>query len=127
MGKEFIPLHLALKLKALGFDYPCFATWNGDVLDMSLQVPSDDYFTKAPTFSQAFRFFREKYNYSHEISKTYGGQYIPYANGLELNTNDERFQWIYKTYEEAELHCLDKLIKIAESKYRDDKLTEIGI
>lgn len=118
MKKEFIPLHLALKLKALGFDYPCFATWNGDVLDMSLQVPSDDYFTKAPTFSQAFRFFREKYGLEHhiwsgKIRTIFYGYNILNIDKQEFVVNNSEIgggDCDYETYEEAELHCLNKLI-----------------
>ena len=118
MEKEFIPYEQALALRKLGFNEQCIAT-----------IDQSEYFhikgTKnkprgsmlydtidLPLYQQAFRWFREKCNYSHSISKTYGGEYIPYANGSELNWNDERFQWIYKTYEEAELACLKKLIEI---------------
>ena len=122
MEKEFVNYNQALKLKKLGFDKPCFGYYWENLLHFQTThthpatMPNSPENCLAPTFSQAFRFFREKYNYLHEISKTYGGDYIPYVNGLELNTNDEQFQWIYKTYEEAELACLDKLIEIVEKK-----------
>ncbi len=130
MKKEFVPYELAVKLKVLGFDEPCFCFYQIEYAEIRPTMVDDDeqyrltgyrtcknseipeHYTSAPTFSQAFRFFREKHDYLHEISKTIGGEYIPYANGLELNTNNERFQWIYNTYEEAELACLEKLIEI---------------
>jgi hypothetical protein len=121
MEKEFIPYEQALALKELGFDEHCFAYYgeiNGGEIMLFLKKNFDNqalYFL-APLYQQAFRWFREKYNYSHSISKTYGGEYIPYANGSELNLDDERFQWIYKTYEEAELECLKKLIEITKNK-----------
>lgn len=112
----FVPYELAVKLKALGFEEPCFATWSGETLDMSLQIPSDDYFTKAPTFSQAFRWFRENYNLNYWVKEE----------------SQVRFSWrIYKgdgyatwdchpllsnTYEEAELACLVKIIEIVEQQ-----------
>lgn len=65
MEKEFIPYEQALALKELGFDEPCFGTWDrpdklwiGHVLGIDY-TPDDTIL--APTFSQVFRFFREKY------------------------------------------------------------------
>lgn len=46
MTKEFILYEQAVALKKLGFNEPCFATWVGEALDMSLQIPSNDYFTQ---------------------------------------------------------------------------------
>ena len=123
MEKEFIPYEQALAIKELGFDKPCFGWYNRTGKDLYIKsnrnVDIDP--TTAPTFSQAFRWFREKYDFSHSISKTYSREYIPYVNGTELNLDEncenvEGFQWIYKTYEEAELGCLKKLIEIVKKK-----------
>jgi hypothetical protein len=120
MNKEFVPYEPSLRLKALGFDEPCFATWSGETLDMSLQVPSDDYFTKAPTFSQAFRFFREKYEiyYTIEGSKKFGFQHFIYD---EKGSYEIKSEEIFKNYEEAELACLIRLIEIVEKEQENDK------
>ena len=75
MEKEFIPYEQALALKELGFDEPCFGyyiggDWDYDEYDMTLQFEIDfskgnylldDKKCTAPTFSQAFRWFRERY------------------------------------------------------------------
>ena len=106
--KEFIPYEEALALKELGFDEPCFATWNGETLDMLLQITSDDYFTSAPTFSQAFRFLREKHNLHYFIDVSDGVWFF------------DRWSFDgYKTYEEAELACLRKLIEIVQGGNND--------
>ena len=55
---EFVPYELALELKQLGFDEPCFgvyATKDGYVRKSAYDENGD-----APTYSQAFRWFREK-------------------------------------------------------------------
>lgn len=113
MTKEFVPYELAVKLKELGFDEPCFATWSGEILDMSLQIPSDDYFTKAPIFSQAFRWFKEKYDVNG-----YQSIYQTMNSGYALQSMEENDQTdcYFKTYEEAELACLTKLIEIVEQQ-----------
>ena len=111
MKDLFVPYEIALQLKELGFDEPCFATWNGETLDMSLQIPSDYYFTKAPIFAQAFEFFREKYNLFGQVNiHTY---FIYDISNLEMV---KEYDKLTKTYKETELACLIKLIEITKNK-----------
>ena len=156
MTQEFIPYEQALALKELGFDEPCFGYYdntgklffntNGQpvgkdwVWEGNQIVPTD--MVLAPTFSQAFRWFREKYNLVHEISwsKYKGGVFFDYdIFSLVLPTDDELGNeddiYIEKpmetydslagksfrdresdTFEEAELACLNKLIEIIKNK-----------
>ena len=86
-----------------------------------------------PLKSQAFEFFREKYNISYSIdwmsrsSEFHNGYYVHFRgiNGNKINQenfivlNDElppKGYGVYKTYEEAELACLNKLIEICKNK-----------
>ena len=64
----------------------------------------------SPTFSQAFRFFREKYDCYHTIqrNKKYVG--ISYTSVVNFNIDE------FDTYEEAELACLIKLIEIVKEE-----------
>jgi hypothetical protein len=73
----------------------------------------------APLYQQAFRWFREKY-FIHGEPKYKGGltketawyDYIIISN---IDWNDSKIKnKQYKTYEEAELACLEKLIEIIE-------------
>jgi hypothetical protein len=128
MEKEFVTYELALKMKQLGFEEPCLACYYnaGEKLDIDEYVRHGQYTVLAPLFQQAFRWFREKYDFSHSINKTYRGQYMPYVNGEELLDMDTEkkvddnviddfgYKWLYDSYEEAELACLEKLIKIVE-------------
>ena len=118
MEKEFVPYELAVKLKALDYDEPCFATWNGETLDMSLQVPSDDYFTKSPTFSQAFRWFREKGFFVSFSTHDYNIHdfYIKWSLPNSSTLSESILSDTYDTYEETELACLTKLIEILETR-----------
>jgi len=125
MEKEFVPYELAVKLKALGFDKPCFGYFDNEG-ELILNSHTNNYMQRfrysAPTLSQAFRWFREKYGLQHDITLSVDntnqlvGFYIvihkldPLWNEdqsieLEVNTTDR---------EEAELACLDKLIEIVE-------------
>jgi hypothetical protein len=110
--KDFIPYEEALELKQLRFDEPCF-TWYWDDIGMynGLELGNHNKhinYVSAPLFSQAFRFFREKYGLHQYV------EYIKTAN---------RYDWWVghtfnntKTYEEAELACLRRLIEIAKAK-----------
>jgi len=124
--KDFIPYEEALELKQLRFDEPCFATYIGETFDSSVQFQSDDYFTAAPLFQQAFRFFREKYNLVHEICEhpkemidyvvSKGERCLPtYSYGYSSNG---RYHPISNTYiyEEGEIGCLKKFIEIVKQK-----------
>jgi hypothetical protein len=149
MNKEFIPYNLALDLKELGFDEPCFAVYENkkwqlveskNSMSYELCLKTDVF--PAPTFSQCFRWFREKYNLVHEISwsKYKGGASFDYdIFSLVLPTDDELGNeddiYIEKpmetydslagksfrdresdSFEEAELACLVKLIEIVKKK-----------
>jgi hypothetical protein len=118
MEKEFVPYELALKMKQLGFDEPCFGYYgveNEFVLD-NMKNTSPNYsrrgFTSAPLYQQAFRWFREKYQLCNFINFSGDG----FCSGWEdLGNNEHGFE-NFTTYEEAEFACLKKLIEITENK-----------
>jgi hypothetical protein len=119
MNKEFISYEQALALKELGFDEPCLASWNFYTRELNYNgqpsIFSSEDVIQLPTFSQAFRWFREKYGYYYEIfvddDKTFGFM-ISYF--IEIGRADKPIQRMYTTYEEAELECLKKLIEIVK-------------
>ena len=134
---EFIPYDQALVLKELGFDKECFGYYHYKkyyqygldfeniifkykckLIDKGFNLyPNDktkrdiyilekdksNFFCKAPLYQQAFRWLWNK-----------TGKYI-----IPIQKDDK--EWlaigiVYKTYEEAELECLKKLIKIVKNK-----------
>jgi len=129
MEKEFVPYELAVKLKALGFDEPCFSFYMGGFKELGkikYVNPNNIAETNvlAPTFSQAFRWFREKYRFQHNV---WSGKLNTVFYGYDIlnieeqefvidNSGDAGGDCDYDTYEEAELACLEKLIEIVESK-----------
>ena len=75
MEKEFVPYELALRLKAIGFDEPCvyYVDKNNNSYIYNFQTHPDEFIEwcgvnviPTPTFSQCFRWFREK----HELHST---------------------------------------------------------
>ncbi len=129
MNKEFVLKPEALALKELDFDEPCFKFYieTGELFPASYSKEGTVYpsnsdllpeWTASPTYSQAFRWFRDNHSLVHRIDKE-GGWWVCAI----LNLYDEKEQGtieIYlensypNTYEEAELACLRKLIQIVK-------------
>ena len=146
--KDFVLYPEALAIKELGFDEPCFGKWLSSlqsnwkdyelILEMGMNEEFEDnrnvYLLQgacsAPTYSQAFRWFREEYSWQHSIDATsdqhrfeLGYNYWIWNNktGEEHHTmpkNRPTGDWEYETYEQAELACLQHLIKIVKEQQK---------
>ena len=121
MNKEFVTYEQALALKELGFDERCFSRYyeSGKLAD-SLSYLHHNHFgqVNAPLYQQAFSFFREKYNhvgFIQLVEPEYGGEYgyVIYYNPNHLSVH--HWNKGFKTYEEAESACLDKLIELIKN------------
>lgn len=163
MEKEFIPYEIALALKELGFDEPCLGYYRKDnpilkfgeglelvtrnyrcnVMHYPLKnsryvagssAPDGYYYlTTSPTFSQAFRWFREKYDLVIEPCVPFQRLYSTEEDhfeilefGYRIYSFDQyrgglrdKIEWDgydNSNEEEAELECLKKLIEIVTNK-----------
>lgn len=118
MNKEFCTYEQALSLKELGFDEPCFAWYVSKDFGLEIgKVIQTDLIKDAvvaPTFQQAFRFFREKHSLQHEIVYDMSDDLTNKVYVYTVFGTDRSEE--YKTYEEAELECLNTLIKIVKNK-----------
>ena len=114
MESLFCPYEQALSLKKLGFDESCIRGWdkNGKIW----YHPDSDIVLDNPTFSQAFRFFREKYGLHYIICKNIQMDGYGYREVILIPYMEENENTIFKTYEEAEVECLVKLIEIAKEQ-----------
>ena len=125
MERDFVPYAPSLRLKELGFDEPCFGFHSKIHGLMMVKTSGSSSLYKdageclAPTFSQAFRWFREKYDLRIWVESNYGVTKFEYVIATtNPNFIDKQFNDLsaYKTYEEAELACLIKLIEIVKNK-----------
>ena len=118
---NFVPYQIAVDMKSIGFDEPCFAIWSGfdennfSVTDTvrlfsskfsidgtqsnTLYINPTDNRVSAPLWQQSFLYLWNK-------TEKY---IIPIPN--------DDIEWLcmgkkFKTYEEARLECLKKLIEI---------------
>ena len=142
MNKEFIPYEQALALKQLGFNESVFGTYGYNGENTTTYFPleticrmeeyelsnfgirnsniGDD--VSAPTFSQAMRFFREKYNLPNHIHTMWQHDWSNYSYQWHITKDKEEWNCIehYKTYEQAELACLNNLIEIVNQSRLPD-------
>jgi len=114
--KEFVPHQESLELEEIGFNEPCFGYWKSKNWLIQEKTRTDGYTHAdqeclAPTYSQAFRFFREKHNISSWIynSDMINFFYTILQGGRIVKANNS-----YESYEEAELEYLKKLIEIVK-------------
>ena len=141
-----------MELKELGFDEPTLYHWHNsckthpftnEVFNLNCRprtnsaiksIGEENHVWSAPIFSQAFKFFREKYNSHHSITRLPQGaldadsknnkvlkKYAWFISKDDLNPtipNDGSGKC--DTYEEAELACLRKLIKIVKDEIQTD-------
>jgi hypothetical protein len=133
MEKEFVPYQQALALKELGFDEPCLKYWNGigEYFDQKdwFNWNQSEKFVSIPLYQQAFRWFREKYGLKHDIDddnvgtkfyykiRSYTDKFDNYDDIIKPMREEKDWAKIeFKTYEEADLACLIKLIEIVKNK-----------
>ena len=127
MESLFCPYELALELKELGFDEIslfCYDTVNEGnplshcphlLLNSQLEGFENEPIS-APLWQQAFRFFREKYGLHYIICKNIQMDGYGYREVILIPYMEENENTIFKTYEEAEVECLVKLIEIAKEQ-----------
>jgi hypothetical protein len=122
MEKEFVPYELALELKQLGFDEPCFAIYYNPSKELfiggTINPFTKEIRTLAPTYSQAFRWFREKHNIDAWVQPFVSEK----QNGKPFLPDESYAYYIFEDgvyvadgvnfldLEEAEMACLKKLI-----------------
>ena len=139
MKREFLTYEQSIDMRAIGFNEPCLAYYDkdGDFLgDISVNEDTDNLYTNAdfvmyqdfkvadvsaPTFSQAFRWFREKYELTSEVCveqyrRKTNKKWMFSITYLNEDAMYEHSKTTFENYEEAELACLNKLIEIIENQ-----------
>jgi len=136
MENEFVPYQPSLDMKELGFDEDCvyYVDKDNNSYIYNFQTHPDEFIEgcgvsviPTPTFSQAFRWFREKHNLMFQIFYLRNGNYAV----LIHRTTPEYMDLVDQvrpssgcvdevvdcySYEEAELDCLLKLIEIVKQQ-----------
>lgn len=119
--KDIVSFDQAIELCIIGYNEPTFCMYEIENRQLclchldedGLYMPDKDL--HAPTKSQVFRWFREKYEI-YGIVGYYGKsqwsiEILNYKGNELLQIEDD-----FNTYEEAENVCIDKLIEIAKQQ-----------
>jgi hypothetical protein len=133
--KDFTLYPEALELKQLGFDEPCFTFYQVEYHENSpIMVDDNDqyritgfrtcknseipsHYISCPTYSQAFRWFRDKYDLYCYV-EPYKDNQFDYVVVSDLFGQEDCDGELLNTYEEAELACLREMIKIIKEKQK---------
>ena len=137
MEKEFVPVELALRMKAIGFDEPCFGHYQQEYhddgmteLEPSLQMIISKQHQHAyqvctaPLYQQAFKWFREKYDLFPIVQPYFPSNRLTwniiFMDNFSINVGDGDGEYVESeiigSYEEAEIACLKKMIEIVKEK-----------
>ena len=122
-NKNFVPYTLAIKLKELGFDEPCFGYWYTEqesYKKVDIQISTIDFLSDeqdyilAPLWQQAFDWMREKHDLQYWLHDggMLGKTFIKitgYKHDKFYMSSSEPME-----YEEAQEQCLIKLIEIVQ-------------
>ena len=95
--KEYVPFEQSLEMKQLGFNEDAFGY-------LAIEGTS----VQLPLYQQAFRFFREKYEFTYSIGKT-NTAVVHYLGTTQLLQNNE-------SYEAAELATIKWFIDVAKQQ-----------
>ena len=120
LEKEFVPYPEALELKQLRFDEPSFGWWFTDeemlIIEKSKKSTSENII-QAPTFSQAFDFFRKYPDWPIESwIQPYLSEQPRQYEGFYWRRGEKVSVGVFSTYDEAQLNLLHKLIEIVKNK-----------
>jgi hypothetical protein len=139
MKELFVPYEESLALRELGFDEPTNYLYNSSH-DTPEAFPCDTvgiwkdwnsiyrcgltkHLLSAPLYQQVFEWFRKKHGLICEITyeienfyfniKSISNKYDNYEILLSLRNRNE---WAFKSYEDAQIACLQNMIEIVKNK-----------
>ena len=132
MIEEIVPYEESLTLSQIGFVQSCWhayhdLTWPSKEdkhkletihsLTSYMSSYAHQYINPvlAPTYSQAFRWFREQHKHASAV-RTYFN--VDFFYEIYVSVSHEITSDSYNTYEEAEQACLKEMIKIVKEKQK---------
>lgn len=98
--------------------YKHYLDYTVEELD-NLDIKSKEFNIEA---NLAFDWFREKHKLESHIKSGYvNKENVGYYFGIDDYTSKDFYSDYYKTYQQAQLACLEKLIEIIELKQKEDE------
>jgi len=136
MKNQFVPYDIALALKKLGFDEPCFTYWVNDGVNITFatthnrsgwsmigfennQMIKKAGLCTAPLYQEAFDWFREKHDLHIVLERITENEFSYFIYDHSLTKTKEYSlldrDGFVKTYDKAKLACLNRLIELMQS------------
>lgn len=125
MEKEFVTYEQALALKELGFNEKCMGYFDvrlehqiGNFDFTEIKGYDESIAALSPLKQQVFRWFREKHECYANLSSWIHEEEIGIYHEFEIYKVKQYSHGSirFKTYEEAENACIDKLIELTKTK-----------
>lgn len=126
MKEQFVSYEIALKLKELGFDEPCFGLYKNEILYRDYETFQWNEFSnciKAPLWQQVEQFLRNKYNLIilYNTTPSFDSIYpSKYQSAIHAPFNP--FKWttgkyyIGDTFEDAREQAIIKAIELCKRR-----------
>ena len=115
--KDFVIYPIAIKMKELGFNEPCLAGYDDTE---KLHIRNVDFqsdfkgFCLTPTYQHIFRWFRKNFHWTYKVNQVTKNNW---SYTLENFPNDRNYYGqLYKSFEEAEIACVEKIIEFIKRK-----------
>ena len=135
MNKEFVTYEQSLELKKLGFNEPCYFAYIRGVRE-NLSKPQlfvelidfnkDFTFVSAPTFSQVFRWFEEKYSYFVDIkTDTTPNEILGFDYYIKSWKFGPRYVNFFKEKGEGNIVVINKMIEMVKKEIQKEALIEL--
>jgi hypothetical protein len=124
MNKEFVTYEIALELKELGFNEPCFgvyATKDGYVRKSAYDENGD-----APLYQQAFRWFEEKYSYFVDVkTDTTPNEILGFDYYIKSWKFGPKYFNFFKEKEEGNIKVIKIMIEMVKKEKQKEALIEL--
>ena len=135
MEKEFVTYEQSLELKKIEFDEPCyFAYTKGTRKNLSkpqlfvepIDFNKDFTFVSAPTFSQVFRWFEEKYSYFVDVkTDTTPNEILGFDYYIKSWKFGPMYFDFFKDKREGNIEVIKKMIEMVKKEKQKEALIEL--
>jgi len=130
MEKEFVTYEIALELKALGFDEPCFAGYSTSTEKLEYYsrpiVTKDSFTVDLPTYSQAFRWFEENYSYFVDVrTDTTPNEILGFDYYIKSWKFGPKYFNFFKEKEEGNIKVIKIMIEMVKKEKQKEALIEL--
>ena len=136
MKKEFVTYEIALELKELGFDEPCFGFYNGsknkNIGLIWYEMPNSGQDTipvgdvLAPLHQQVFRWFEEKYSYFVDVkTDTTPNEILGFDYYIKSWKFAPKYFNFFKEKEEGNIKVIKIMIEMVKKEKQKETLIEL--